>query len=79
MVNAMPASEYLRFCKSAKMLFAEMRLADIETACFPNYKDESTRDKVMRKLHHQSTQFLFQPIKDFAEVAANFAKALKNV
>lgn len=78
MVNAMPAGQYIKYLKSAKMLRAEMRMQDIETASFPHMKKQDDRDKIMREVKRASEQFLFAPLKDFAEVAANFAKGLKN-
>lgn len=77
MVNNMPASEYVRYFKSARMLQAENAIVDIQSTSFPSY-DEATRTKVMRALNKQAKQFLFEKVKDFAEVAANFAKRLSD-
>lgn len=77
MVNRMAASEYIRFYKSARMLQAENAMVDIQSASFPHYKQED-QTKVMRDLKSKSTQFLHKTLKDFAEVAANFAKRLSD-
>ncbi len=77
MLQAMPAGEYVRFFKSAHMLSCQKRITDIEAASFHTYKD-GDRDKVMRSLKKGATEFLFMPVKDFAEVAKSFAKAMTN-
>ncbi len=76
MVNAMPTSEFLRFSRSAKMLFAQQQLSNIEAASFHAFSKDDDRNKTMRNLKSQSERWLWQPVKDFKDVAANFAKAL---
>lgn len=74
-VNSMQASEYVRFLKSARMLQADGAILDVQSASFPHYsKDDQT--KTMKLLHKRSSEFLHKKVKDFAEVAANFAKRL---
>lgn len=77
MVQRLPASEYIRFAKSAKMLEANQRMSDIESSSFHAF-EQKHRDNVMRNLKRASKQFLFEPLKDFSEVAANFAQRLKD-
>jgi hypothetical protein len=76
-VQNMAASEYVRFLKSARMLQAENAMIDIQSSSFPSYKEDDQK-KVMRDLKRASTANIFRPLKDFAEVAANFAKRLKD-
>lgn len=78
MIGKMAASDFIRYFKSAKMLQAENRMINIESISFPHYSSQDDREKVMRNLTSASKQFLWEPMKDFAEVAANFAKRLKN-
>jgi hypothetical protein len=74
-IRNMAASEYVRYFKSARMIQADHAILDVQTSSFPHYsKDDQT--KTMRLLKDRSTQFLHKKVKDFAEVAANFAKRL---
>ncbi len=77
MVQAMPASEFIRFSRASRMLAASNQINAIEAGSFHSYKEKS-RDEVMRGLKRASTQYLFTPLKDFKDVAANFAKRLKD-
>lgn len=77
MVNAMPASEYIRFFKSARMLFAEKRLTDIETASFPHYTENKQREDVMRSLSRAAKAFLYEGVTDFAKFAATMAEKMR--
>lgn len=78
MVMAMPASEYIRFLKSAQILFAEKRLTDIETASFPHFQKNEQRDEVIRGLTKVTKGFIFEGVADFATFAANFAKRMNH-
>ncbi len=77
MVKRMPASQYVQFFKAAKMLFAEKRLTDVETASFTSYKSDD-QDKVIRNIQKAAKQFLFEPLTDFKDFAASVAKRLTN-
>lgn len=77
MVSQMAASEFVRFLKSAKMIQAEQRQIDIESASFPYFKDDH-REKVMRDLRKAAKQYLFEPLVDFKDFAASIARAMTN-
>jgi hypothetical protein len=75
-VKKMPAGDYIRFLKSARMIFAETQMVDIQSASFHTYK-ESDRSKIIRELKSSAKRFLFEPLLDFQTVAMNLAKRLK--
>lgn len=74
----MPLSKYIRFYKSAQMLWARNRISDIQSSSFHSYTEKS-RDEIMRQLKHESNRFLFKPLKDFRDVAKAFAQRVKDV
>lgn len=77
MIDDLPLSEYFKYFKSAQMLLARNRIAAIQSSSFHAYTEKS-RDDVMRTLKHESDRYLFKPLKDFREVAKNFAERLKS-
>lgn len=77
MVQAMPGSEFIRYFRASKMLAADGQMRAIEASSFHAFK-ESHREAVMRELKSLSKRWLFEPLKDFKEIAANFAKRLQD-
>lgn len=76
MVMRMPASEFIQYLKAAKMLFAEKRLGDIETASFAHFKKDEDRQRVMRHLERASREFIRESLTNFADFAADVARKL---
>lgn len=74
-VNALPYSEFIKYLKAATMLQASKQMVDIQSAAFHTYKKED-RVKVMRSLKQASQRFMHKGLKDFKDVASNFAKRL---
>lgn len=74
-VESMPYADYIRALKCMIMLDAREGLAEINYANFADF-DSKYRDSVQRSLKQQAELYLWRPVLDFKEVAANLARKL---
>lgn len=67
----------MRLIKAMHMIEARMSLSRINEANFADFEPK-VRDNIQRELRDIAERYLFRPLLDYKEVAANLARKLAN-